>query len=188
MSKSTRRARAEVPEEWRGFLPETQHVLLAVLDAGGLALACQVALSLQAEVDLSKQRRASELTELLVTVMEGGESLGYPVLQVEGIELAPGLEAWAAMTAKASVEQLRLLREAIGLRQQSIDGRKRLANLSATPRVKLGGMSHVEGCPDADQLPVPLFHGKSGTGGVRWEAKSRTLGWHFQSQALQFYC
>jgi hypothetical protein len=133
MENTKRKARsntlAEIPEDWQGFLPETQHALLAVQKKGGQALAQQVAEAITAEIERSQKQQATERTALLITVMEGGEEFGYPQILTALFEVAQGLEAWAAFTTEASIEELRLLRDAIGLRRQSLAGRKRLKSL-----------------------------------------------------------
>lgn len=131
MSGTTRSSRRleEIPENWRDFLPETLHTLLTVRKKGGSALALLVAEAIAAEIDRSQKRRVEERTTLLVEVMEGSEDLGYPQLSTELFEVAQGLEAWVAFTTEASVEELRMLREAVGLCKQGLAGRNRLASL-----------------------------------------------------------
>jgi hypothetical protein len=126
-SRST--ALAEIPKDWQGFLPETQHALLAVQNMGGQALAQQIAEVITTEIIRGREQLRTERTALLIEIMEGGEEFGHPQLFTELFEVGQGLEAWATFTTQASVEELRMLREAIGLRRQSLAGRKRLKSL-----------------------------------------------------------
>ncbi len=131
MSKGTHPSRKveEVPEEWLGLLPETQRTLLAVRKKGGGALAEEVAQAIAAEIARCPEQQAAERTALLLKAMECGERLGHPRLATEVFEVDAGLEAWGAFTTEASLEELRLLCEAIELRELSQAGRKRLAQM-----------------------------------------------------------
>jgi hypothetical protein len=59
-----------------------------------------------------------------------GEQIDFPAIATETFELQPGVFTWSAFCGSASLEELRLARDAVHLKLQARNGRSRLAHLA----------------------------------------------------------
>jgi hypothetical protein len=95
------------------------------------ALAEQMAAALRAERDEGRKSLAEERATLIDEIMLTGEQVDFPAIVTEAFELAPTVFCWSAFCGHASVEQLRLARDAAHLKLQVKRGRLKLAELGS---------------------------------------------------------
>jgi hypothetical protein len=97
----------------------------------GAALAEQMAAALSAERDEGRKSLVEERATLIDEIMLTGEQVDFLAVVTETFELAPGIFGWSAFCGSASVEQLRLARDAAYLKLQVKRGRLKLAELGS---------------------------------------------------------
>jgi len=120
------REREEWRERWGDLLPASLDLLRHLRITCGVPLAEQVAAALKAERDEGRKNSAEERTTLLEEIMLAGEQIDFPAIATETFELQPGVFAWSAFCGRASIEDLRMAREAVHLKLQAKNGRLKL--------------------------------------------------------------
>lgn len=90
-------------------------------------LAEQVASVLTAVRDEAHKSLTEERATLIDEIMLAGEQVDFLALVTETFDLPPDVFAWSAFCGDASIEKLRLAREAAHLKLQARNGRLRLA-------------------------------------------------------------
>ena len=120
-------------EVWRerfgDLLPVSLDLLRHVRSTYSGALAEQMAAALSAERDEGRKSLAEERATLIDEIMLTGEQVDFPAIVTETFELAQTVFCWSAFCGSASVEQLRLVRDATYLKLQVKRGRLKLAEL-----------------------------------------------------------
>lgn len=119
------REREELRQRWGDLPPEALDLLRRLRMTYGIMLADQVADVLSLVRDEARKSLAEERTTLIDQVMLAGEQLDFPAIMAEAFELASGVFAWSAFCGSASIEQLRLAREAAHLKVLAKNGRLR---------------------------------------------------------------
>ena len=122
-----RREREELRQRWGGLPPEAFDLLRSLRMTYGITLAERVASVLQVVRDEAHKSLVEERAMLIDQVMLAGEQLDFPLIVTEAFDLAPTVFCWSAFCGNASIEQLRLAREAAYLKVQAKNGRLRLA-------------------------------------------------------------
>jgi hypothetical protein len=120
------RERAGWRERWGDLLSASLDQLRHLRITYGAALAEQIAAVLKAERDEGRKNLTEERTILLEEIMLAGEQVDFPAIATEAFELQPGVFAWSAFCGRASIEDLRLAREAVHLKLQAKNGRLKL--------------------------------------------------------------
>ena len=112
-------------EEWRkrfgDLLPVTLDLLRHLRLTYGAAFAEQIAAALQAERAEARKSLAEERATLIDEIMLAGEQLDFPAIAAGAFELAPTVFCWSAFCGNASIEDLRLAREAAYLKLQLVN-------------------------------------------------------------------
>lgn len=119
-------------QRWGGLPPEAFDLLRSLRMTYGITLAEQVAGVLSLVRDEARKSLAEERAALIDQVMLAGEQLEFPAIATETCELAPSVFCWSEFCGSASVEQLRLAREAAYIMLQVKHGRLKLAELGNT--------------------------------------------------------
>jgi hypothetical protein len=89
----------------------------------GIVLAERVAGVLSMVHDEARKSLAEERASLIDEIMLAGEQLDFPLIVTEAFDLAPTVFCWSAFCGNASIEDLRLAREAAHLKVQARNGR-----------------------------------------------------------------
>jgi hypothetical protein len=113
-------------ERWGDLLPTSLDLLRHLRITYGTALAEHIAAALKAERDEGRKSLAEEHATLLEEIMLAGEQVDFPAIATEAFELPSGVFAWSTFCGSASIENLRLAREAAHLKVQAKNGRLRL--------------------------------------------------------------
>jgi hypothetical protein len=122
-----RREREEVRQRWGDLPPEAFDLLRRLRMTYGITLAEQVAGVLTLVRDEARKSLAEERATLIDEIMLAGEQLDFPLIVTETFDLPPDVFAWSAFCGNASIEKLRLAREAAHLKMQARNGRLKLA-------------------------------------------------------------
>ena len=93
----------------------------------GIILADQVAGVLSLVRDEARKSQAEERASLIDEIMLAGQQLDFPLIATETFDLAPTVFCWSAFCGDASIEDLRLAREAAHLKVQAKNGRLKFA-------------------------------------------------------------
>lgn len=113
------REREELRQRWGDLLPETLDVLRRLWMTYGIMVADQVAGAITAERERAQMSVAEERSTLIDEIMLAGEQVDFPGMLTEAFELQQGVFAWTAFCGDASIEDLRLAREAVHLKVQA---------------------------------------------------------------------
>lgn len=93
----------------------------------GITLAEQVVGMLTLVRDEASKSLVEERAALIDEIMLAGEQLDFPLIVTETFGLPPDVFAWSAFCGDASIEDLRLAREAAHLKLQARNGRLKFA-------------------------------------------------------------
>ena len=134
-----RRVALHEREVWRERFGDLLQASLDLLYHLGITysevLAEQMAAALRAERDEGHKSLAEERATLIDEIMLTGEQVDFPAIVTEVFELAPTVFCWSAFCGSASVEQLRLARDAAHLKLQVKRGRLKLVDLGSNRHV-----------------------------------------------------
>lgn len=117
------REREELRQRWGDLLPASLDLIRHLRTASSTSFAERVAAALKAEREEGRKSLAEERATLIDQVMLAGEQVDFPAIVTETFELAPSVFCWSAFCGTASVEDLRLAREAAHLKTQAQRGR-----------------------------------------------------------------
>ena len=121
------REREELRLRWGDLPPEAFDLLRSLRMTYGIVLAEQVAGVLTMVRDEARKSLAEERATLIDEIMLAGEQVNFPAMVTEAFELASGVFTWSAFCGDASIEELRLAREAAHLKLQAKNGRLKFA-------------------------------------------------------------
>ncbi len=126
-----RHDRAELRRRFGDLLPATIDLLYELQqDYSYSRLVERVGQAIANEQKKAQKSALVEYGELSETILLSGEALGWPYLAIEddaGGDLDAGLEAWLLLCNSASLERLRVVREAVHIKQNAIAARERRA-------------------------------------------------------------
>lgn len=125
-----RQERETLRQRWGDLPPEAFDLLRSLRLTYGVVLTEQVAGVLSLVRDEARKGLAEERATLIDQVMLTGEQLNFPLIATETFEVAPTVFCWSEFCGSASIEQLRLAREAAHLKLLAKNGRLRLAQQS----------------------------------------------------------
>jgi hypothetical protein len=117
------REREELRQRWGDLLPETLDLLRRLRITYGIIVADQVAGAITVERERAQMSVAGERATLIDEIMLAGEQVDFPAIATELFALQQGVFAWTAFCGDASIEDLRLAREAAHLKLQARNGR-----------------------------------------------------------------
>jgi hypothetical protein len=115
--------RETLRQRWGDLPPEAFDLLRSLRMTYGITLAEQVAGMLTLIRDEARKSLAEERATLIDQVMLAGEQPDFPLIVTEAFDLAPTVFCWSAFCGNASIEDLRLVREAAYLKVQARNGR-----------------------------------------------------------------
>jgi hypothetical protein len=121
------REREALRQRWGDFPPEAFDLLRSLRMTYGITLAEQVVGVLTLVHDEARKSLAEERATLIDEIMLAGEQVDFPALVTEAFDLPPTVFAWNAFCGDASIEDLRLAREAARLKLQAKNGRLKFA-------------------------------------------------------------
>lgn len=121
-----RQEREALRQRWGDLPPKAFDLLRSLRRTYGIVLADQVADILAVVRDEARKSLVEECAALIDQVMLAGEQVDFPAIMTEAFELASGVFAWSAFCGSASIEYLRLAREAVHLKVQAKNGRLKL--------------------------------------------------------------
>jgi hypothetical protein len=121
-----RTEREELRQRWGDLPPEAFDLLRSLRMTYGITLAERVAGMLTVVRDEARKSLAEERTALIDQVMLAGEQVDFPLIVTEAFDLAPTVFCWSAFCGNASIEDLRLAREAAHLKVLARNGRLKL--------------------------------------------------------------
>ena len=117
------REREALRQCWGDLPPEAFDLLRSLRMSYGITLAERVASMLSMVRDEARKSLAEERASLTDQVMLAGEQLDFPLIVTETFNLSPTVFCWSAFCGDASIEDLRLAREAAHLKVQARNGR-----------------------------------------------------------------
>ena len=120
------REREELRQRWGDRPPEAFDLLRRLRVIYGITLAEQVAGMLSLVRDEARKSLVEERAALIDQVMLAGEQIEFPAIATETFELAPTVFCRSKFCGSASIEQLRLAREAAHLKLLAKNGRLKL--------------------------------------------------------------
>src|SRR5450759_3371766 len=115
--------REALRQRWGDLPPEAFDLLRQLRMSYGTVLAERVAGVLTLVRNEARKSLAEERAALIDQVMLAGEQLDFPLIVTEAFDLAPTVFCWSAFCGNASIEDLRLAREAAHLKVQARNGR-----------------------------------------------------------------
>jgi hypothetical protein len=121
------REREELRQRWGDLPPQAFDLLRQLRMTYGITLAEQVAGVLSIVRDEARKSLVEERAALIDEIMLVGEQVDFPALVTEAFDLPPDVFAWSAFCGDASIEDLRLAREAAHLKLQARNGRLKFA-------------------------------------------------------------
>ena len=116
------REREALRQRWGDLPLEAFDLLRSLRMTYGITLAEQVAGVLTLVRDEARKGLAEERATLIDQVMLVGEQLNFPLIATETFEVAPTVFCWSEFCGSASIEYLRLARDAAHLKLQARNG------------------------------------------------------------------
>jgi hypothetical protein len=118
--------RAALLLRWGNMLPETVDLLQSLPSS----LVEKVVSAIRAEQEGLRQYQLQEKNELIDSLLDIGEQLGFPTLTNDSFRLEGSVECWLTLCHTASLETLYQARDVAYIRLRAQAARKRLLSLA----------------------------------------------------------